>query len=106
MLKKLLAIIVICGLITSPVQAGQHNPVRKLARGFTNFGLSWIEVPRQMILVNEESGDLAGVSYGALKGFLCFAGRLIIGAYEVGTCILPTYRPLIEPEFIFSEEEY
>lgn len=105
MVKKLLAIVAICGLITSPVYAGQYNPVRKLARGVTNFSLSWVELPRQMIHVNEESGDLAGLSYGTLKGFLCFVGRFIIGAYEVGTFILPTYRPLIEPEFIFSEEE-
>ncbi len=104
-IKGIIVITLVLGVIASPVYAGEYNPLRKLSRGFVNFTVGIIEVPRQIVKVTEKSGDIAGISYGLLKGFACWIGRTIVGAYEVGTFVLPSYRALIEPEFIFEEEK-
>ena len=104
-IRTIIAIALVLGVTTSPVYAGEYNALRKFSRGFVNVLGGIVEVPRQVIKVTEKSGDIAGISYGLLKGFACWIGRTMVGVYEVGTFIFPSYRPLIEPEFIFEEEE-
>lgn len=86
-------------------KVSDQNPLRKVARGAVNVTLGWAEIPRQVIKVNKENGDIAGVFWGPLKGFAFFIGRTAIGVYEVTTFLLPPYKPVVKPEFIFSEEE-
>jgi putative exosortase-associated protein (TIGR04073 family) len=95
-----------------PVQAkmvlrekvSDQNPLRKIARGTVNATLGWTEIPRQMIKVNKDSGDIAGVFWGPLKGFAYFIGRTAVGVYEVTTFLLPPYKPVVNPEFILSDD--
>ncbi|MFA5271583.1 MAG: exosortase system-associated protein, TIGR04073 family [Candidatus Omnitrophota bacterium] len=95
-----------------PVQAkmvlrekiSDQNPLRKIARGTVNVTLGWTEIPRQMIKVNKDSGDIAGVFWGPLKGFAFFLGRTAVGVYEVTTFLLPPYKPVVNPEFILSDD--
>jgi len=82
-----------------------YNALSKLARGGINTVFSFLEIPRQMIKVNQDHGDIAGIVWGPLKGLACFVGRTAVGVYESATFLIPSYKPLIEPEFIFSEEE-
>jgi putative exosortase-associated protein (TIGR04073 family) len=106
--SKILRSAVICLCISSlamPVFANDTNPLRKLVRGFVNLGLCMAELGRQPMHTAKEEGDLAGATWGLAKGFAFTVGRAVLGAYEVSTFILPPYRPLVEPEFIFSDEE-
>jgi len=32
-------------------------------------------------------------------------GRMVVGTYEIGTFIIPTYKPMIKPEYIFDNSE-
>lgn len=85
-------------------KVSDQNPLRKIARGTVNATLGWTEIPRQMIKVNKENGDIAGVFWGPLKGFAFFLGRTAVGVYEVTTFLLPPYKPVVNPEFILSDD--
>ncbi|MEI8349984.1 MAG: exosortase system-associated protein, TIGR04073 family [Candidatus Omnitrophota bacterium] len=82
-----------------------QSPLRKIARGAVNVSLGWVEIPRQMIKVNEEGGDISGVFWGPLKGFAYFIGRTAVGIYEMTTFLLPPYKTVVDPEFILSDED-
>jgi putative exosortase-associated protein (TIGR04073 family) len=83
----------------------EQNPLRKIARGSVNTTLGWIEIPRQIIKVNREKGDIAGMFWGPLRGFAYFMGRTAVGLYEVTTFLIPPYKPVVTPEFILSETD-
>jgi len=85
-------------------KVSDQNPLRKIARGTVNVTLGWTEIPRQMIKVNKANGDIAGIFWGPLKGFAYFLGRTAVGVYEVTTFLLPPYKPVVNPEFILSED--
>lgn len=85
-------------------RVSDQNPLRKVARGAVNTTLGWVEIPRQMIKENKSKGDIAGVFWGPLKGFAFFVGRTAVGLYEVTTFLIPPYKPVVNPEFILSEE--
>jgi len=93
------------GTVVLRERVSDQNPLRKVARGAVNATLGWVEIPRQMIKVNKSKGDIAGVFWGPLKGFAFFVGRTAVGLYEVTTFLLPPYKPVVTPEFIFSESD-
>ncbi len=96
--------LILCFSLAFPVLAQDYNPLRKFVRGVVNVSLGFIEIPRQMIKVKQDSGDLAGLFWGSLKGMTFMIGRALVGVYEVSTFLLPPYLPLVEPEFIFQQE--
>ena len=93
------------GTVVLRERVSDQNPLRKISRGAVNTALGWVEIPRQMIKVNKAKGDVAGVFWGPLKGFAFFVGRTAVGIYEVTTFLLPPYKPVVSPEFIFSEDD-
>ena len=109
MAKKIFLLILAVQMIALPLYAQDYNPLSKLSRGASNFALGWVEIPRQVIKVKQErgdgAGDIAGLFWGPVKGVAFFLGRTVVGVYEVVTFLIPTYKPLVEPEYIFSEEE-
>ncbi len=116
MLKKTLLVLIMLQLFFLPLYAqeeqsskAKYGPLRKLSRGTINIAFGWLEIPRQMIRVKQEvgdtTGDVVGFTWGPLKGIACFVGRTAIGALELVTFAVPEYDPIIEPEFIFSEEQ-
>jgi putative exosortase-associated protein (TIGR04073 family) len=114
--KKSFILLIVLQLVFLPLFAQEspefetnHGPLRKLARGAINVAFGWLEIPRQMMRVKQEAGkttgDIVGATWGPLKGIACSIGRTAIGALELVTFAIPEYDPIIEPEFIFSEEE-
>ncbi len=93
------------GTVVLRERASDQNPLRKVARGAVNVTLGWVEIPRQMIKVNKTKGDIAGVFWGPLKGFAFFVGRTAVGLYEVTTFLIPPYKPVVNPEFILSDDD-
>jgi len=107
--RKICFLLIIFQLCLLPTYARDYNPLSKFARGLVNVSVGWVEIPRQMVKVKEAenheiSGELAGVTWGPLKGFAYFLGRAIVGSYEVVTFLIPTYKPLIRPEYIFADD--
>lgn len=109
MVRKIISLFFIFNFILLPLFAQDYNPLSKLTRGFSNFTLGWVEIPRQMVAVKQEhgdgAGDIAGVFWGPVKGFSFFVGRTLVGAYEIATFLIPTYKPIVQPEYILSEED-
>lgn len=103
MIKRICLLMIILQLLILPLYAQDYNPLRKLSRGIVGASLGWTEMPRQMIEVNKEEGEVAGFFLGCFKGLLCTVGRTLLGMYEIVTFLLPSYRPLVEPEFLFYE---
>jgi putative exosortase-associated protein (TIGR04073 family) len=103
-MHKILVIFLIFNLFVFPSFAQDHNPLRKLARGIVNSSLGWIEFPRQMIKVGKETNELEGFFWGSFKGLAFSVGRTLIGIYEIASFLIPSYAPIVEPEFIFPSE--
>lgn len=108
MVKKIAILLIVAHFSILPVQARDYNPLSKLARGAVNTGLCWVEIPRQMVKVqeadgNEISGDIAGIFWGPLKCVCYTFGRAVVGGYELATFLIPTYKPLVRPEYIFYD---
>jgi len=40
-----------------------------------------------------------------VKGVSYFVGRTVLGIYEITTFLIPPYKPVVTPEFIFSDDE-
>jgi len=105
MIKKVVSVLLILSCISFSLYAEEYSPIRKLTRGAVNLALGVVEIPKQTLEVSKESGDVAGIFWGPIKGLMYFVGRTVLGAYEVVTFVIPPYKPLMEPEFIFSEED-
>jgi putative exosortase-associated protein (TIGR04073 family) len=84
-----------------------HNPLRKLGRGFANIFFGVVEVPNQYTKAVSDHGGAAGVTYGLPKGFVRWICREFVGVYEVVTFAVPVpkgYKPVMKPEF--PNEDY
>ena len=103
-MKKILVLVIILQLLSIPLYAQDYNAIRKFGRGASNLLLGVSEIPRQMAIVREESDVATGIFYGVPKGLFCTFGRMAVGLYEMITCVIPPYRPVVEPEFVLTEE--
>ena len=83
------------------------DPLRKLGRGLANIITFPMEVPNRISEVNNTDGPMAGITYGLVKGIVMSGFRALIGAYEVGTFLIPMpkdYKPIIkDPEFMLED---
>ncbi len=111
MVKKVILITLI-GLFSfssAALYAKEQTALTKLTRGVSNLAMGWVEIPKQMMSVKKEhgdgAGDVAGFFWGTVKGFTHFIGRTAVGAYEIVTFFVPSFDPIIEPEYVFSEGE-
>ena len=80
--------------------------VTKLFRGMVNAVTGWMEIPKQMSLIWQESGPGKGLGWGLVKGIGFAVARSVAGAYEIATFPLPIpeeYEPLMQPEYVLSD---
>ena len=103
-MKKVLVLVITLQLFLFPLYAQNYNAIRKFGRGASNMILGVTELPRQMGIASEESGKVAGIFYGAPKGLVCWLGKTAWGFLELVTFPIPPYKPLVEPEFVLTEE--
>jgi len=103
-MKKVLVLVITLQLFLLPLYAEDYNALRKFGRGASNMILGVTELARQMGIVSEESGTVAGIFYGAPRGLACWLGRTAWGFIELVTFPIPPYKPLIKPEFVLTEE--
>ena len=84
-----------------------QDPAKKLGRGLANILTGWIELPKNIYDTSVEDNPLAGLTIGLAKGVGMTIVRTGAGIYEVVTFPFPIpedYAPVLEPEFVFSEE--
>lgn len=79
----------------------KYDPIRQLGRGLSNVITGVVEVPVNMHAVSEDSGDVAGATWGLVRGVERFVVREGVGVFELVT--FPAgWGPIIEPEFPFE----
>ncbi len=79
----------------------------KLTRGVTNIVTGWVEIPKRVQETTQESGALAGFTWGLLRGLGHGFIRTAAGGYELLTFPFPAppgYEPVIQPEYVFTAE--
>ena len=88
-------------------------PVKKLGRGVANAAFCVFEIPMKWSDVTNESGGLAGITYGTLKGVCYTIARAVVGVVDVATFLFPLpgcpnypedagwgYGPIMKPEWV------
>jgi len=80
---------------------------KKLARGLANILTGWVELPKNIYDTSVEDNIFSGLTVGLVKGVGMAIVRTGAGVYETVTFPFPIpedYAPVLEPEFVFSEE--
>ena len=107
--NRILACILLAGFwcAAGPAQADQAESYgdivgRKLLSGLGNITTGVVEIPKNIIIVNNESNFAYGFVGGTFKGLLLMAGRIGVGALDLVTAPIPTY-PIIDPAFVWQD---
>jgi len=75
---------------------------RKLLSGLGNIVTSVAEIPKNIIIVNNESNIAWGLAGGSLKGVLNMCGRVGVGIVDLVTAPIPTY-PIVDPLYVWDD---
>ena len=73
----------------------------KLGAGFANFGLGFLEFPKNVVITTNEVNLAFGVTGGMIKGALHTIGRMLAGTVDILTFPLPT-EPIVVPQFVWE----
>lgn len=95
--------------LSFPPIAHAGGPTTKLGRGIANVITGWVEIPKRITETSQTQGVAAGITWGLLRGFGYGFVRTAAGFYEFFTFPFsapPDYEPVIQPEYVFMEEEY
>ncbi|MBL7071783.1 MAG: exosortase system-associated protein, TIGR04073 family [Candidatus Omnitrophica bacterium] len=105
--KGLIVALVMVMVLAVASASYAQDPAKKLGRGLANILTGWVELPKNIYDVSVEDNPLAGLTIGLAKGVGMTIVRTGAGIYEVVTFPFPIpedYGPVLEPEFVFSEE--
>jgi len=105
--KGLIVALVMVMVLAVASASYAQDPAKKLGRGLANILTGWVELPKNIYDVSVEDNPLAGLTIGLAKGIGMTIVRTGAGIYEVVTFPFPIpedYGPVLEPEFVFSEE--
>lgn len=88
----------------SPVMRESYGQVvgRKALNGIANITTGSMEIPKNVIIVNNEYNVVFGVLGGSLKGLLHTIGRLGVGMFDLFTAPIPTY-PIVYPTYVWDD---
>src|SRR5438105_5302966 len=72
--------------------SNDYGPTRKLGRGLGNFLFGGAEIPATICKVSNEEGNVAGASYGVVRGVGRAVARHVTGLIEMLLCPARTCR--------------
>ncbi|MBR0459561.1 MAG: exosortase system-associated protein, TIGR04073 family [Victivallales bacterium] len=84
--------------------SSRRRPADQFGRGISNILFGVVEVPKNVIRVSEEEGDLVGITKGLGLGVWRFLVREIVGVVEFVTFPFG-WEPIIEPAYPFQKVE-
>lgn len=93
-------------LASLPVQADEtesygHTFGRKVVNGLANIATSSLEIPKNIIIVNNQSNVIYGFIGGTLKGLLNMGGRIGVGVLDLVSAPIPT-QPIVHPLYVWD----
>jgi len=105
-----LFVLLISGLLSlsSAVQAQQpiesygDSVNRKLSSGLANLTLSVLEVPKNIIIVSNQTNVLFGLAGGIVLGGVDLLGRTGVGILDLVTAPLAT-QPIVFPLYVWDD---
>ncbi len=74
----------------------------KALSGLANIGASFLEIPKNMINISNDTNFVWGVLGGAPYGGLIMAGRMVSGLADLATCFIPT-TPITNPVYVWDD---
>ncbi|WP_446810211.1 exosortase system-associated protein, TIGR04073 family [Methylomonas sp. 2BW1-5-20] len=74
---------------------------RKLVNGLANITTSSLEIPKNIILVNNQSNVIYGFIGGTFKGLLNMGGRIGVGVLDLVSAPIPT-QPIVHPLYVWD----
>ncbi len=80
-----------------PAKAG-----KKLVNGIANVATGIVEIPKTVIITSRSEGIAYGATAGFIMGIPRMAGRILHGALDVATFLIPT-KPLGTPDYIWKD---
>ena len=106
-MKKFLVVVLLVLVVLSIAQPlFAQDAGKKLMRGVGNILTGWVEIPKNIYDESVNSNVLVGLTWGTLKGCGWTVIRTVTGAYETVTFPFPIpdgYKPIVEPEYVFSK---
>ena len=75
---------------------------RKLANGLANITTGVAEIPKNIIIINNQSNFAYGFVGGTMKGLLHMAGRMGVGVVDLITAPIPTYS-IVYPNYVWDD---
>ena len=89
---------------TSADPTAIRRPADQFGRGVCNILFGICEIPANVIRVNQEEGDMAGISKGLGLGVWRFFCREVVGVVELVTFPFG-WEPIIQPEYFYQKEK-
>ncbi len=74
----------------------------KALSGLANIGASFLEIPKNVINISNDTNVVWGVVGGAPYGGLIMAGRIVSGIADLVTCFIPT-TPITTPVYVWDD---
>ncbi|WP_445371066.1 exosortase system-associated protein, TIGR04073 family [Methylomonas sp. HW2-6] len=74
---------------------------RKLSTGLANIAASSLEIPKNIIIINNQSNVIYGFVGGTLKGLLNMGGRIGVGVLDLVSAPVPT-QPIVYPLYVWD----
>jgi putative exosortase-associated protein (TIGR04073 family) len=74
---------------------------RKLTTGLANIATSSLEIPKSIILINNQSNVIYGFIGGTFKGLLNMGGRIGVGVLDLVSAPIPT-QPIVHPLYVWD----
>lgn len=121
-LMKMLLVLTVC-LIFTPGRARAQDDLRdvdsasaqeivggmsnKFARGVTNIGTGWLELPKQIYTTSKQEGVTKGMLLGPLKGIGMTVARTLAGVGDAALFFVSYpgfFSPLIDPPYVWEKE--
>lgn len=74
----------------------------KALSGLANIGAGFLEIPKNIINISNDTNVVWGVVGGAPYGGLLMAGRIVSGFADLATCFFPT-TPITNPVYVWDD---
>lgn len=75
---------------------------RKVVNGLANITTSSLEIPKNIIIINNQSNVIYGFIGGTFKGILNMGGRIGVGVLDLVTAPIPT-QPIVYPLYVWDD---
>lgn len=107
---RLIALVLMSWLALTPdawaddIESYGQTVGRKATSGLANIGVSFLEIPKNVINITNDSNIAFGLAGGGLQGLISMLGRTVVGVSDLILSPLPT-QPSVYPLYVWQDFE-